>query len=297
MTTTNDLATRATVRDLVLAFVTAERAVRDAFAVIVAAEAAVNVAFLNPGDHPTIHVSACGNRWHDNFKNADEAVALMTRAAWRSIVERLEMRRFMSMRAYKEMGEHLDREKLPAITEENVLRFAHDHLARARDYLKEAVDEVFNFLRPRGHTRAGQLKTNSELEVPAKVILDYMVEPGWSGGKFKVRYGQSSQQLVATENVFNALAGNGEICKAYQSLLQMAIETAADGEGQTALFRFKAHKNGALHLWFLRADLLARFNQIAGGARLRPAVDEQARLRAEIAKAKAENERLRTRVA
>jgi len=288
-----DLVMRTTVRDLVAAFVAAERDVRAAFAQIMAAEVAVNTVFLG-GDHRSIRVSACGNRWTDNFGNIDDAIELMTRAAWKAIVERLELRRFMSIRAKKEMDDALDREKLPPITEENVLRFAHDHLTRAREYLKEAVDEVFNFLRPRGWTRAGQLKTNSELEVPPKVILDNLVGAGWSTGKFKVNY-HYSQNLTALENVFNALAGNGEISKGYQSLLQTAIEAAEGGEGETALFRFKAHKNSALHIWFRRGDVLARFNALAGGARLRPAEDEETRLRAEVAKAKTENERLKAR--
>jgi hypothetical protein len=290
----SDLALRTTVRDLVAAFVAAERAVRAAFAQIVAAEQAVNAAFLNGGDYPAIRVSACGNRYHDNFKDADDAVEIMTRAAWKAIVERLELRRFMSIRAYDEMGRQLDREKLPPVTEENVLRFAHDHLARARAYLKEAVDEVFQFLRPRRWTTAGQLKTNTGVEVPEKVILPNIVGVGYRAGSFRVNY-HYSQNLLALENVLSALDGQGEIHKLNQSALQTAIEASADGTGETPLFIFRACKNGNLHLQFKRVDLLQRFNMLAGGANLRPGPTEEERLRAEIAKARAENERLKKR--
>jgi hypothetical protein len=274
-----DLAIRTTVRELVAAFVAAEREVRAAFARLVAAEKAVNAVFLNGGNYPAIRVDACDSPWRDRFDQPDVTIERMNRAAWKAIVERLELRRFMSIRAKKQMDEALDREKLPPITEENVLRFAHDHLVRAREYLKEAVDEVFNFLRPRGNTRAGQLKTNSQLEVPFKVILDWMVEPGYGRAPFRVRY-TSSQELVALENVFSALAGKGEICKGYRSLLETSIAEALTGEGETELFRWKAHKNGSLHLWFRRLDLLERFNALAGGARLRPAENERLRARA-----------------
>jgi hypothetical protein len=289
---TTDLVSRTTVRELVLAFASAEQEIRAAFAAIVAAEARVNAVFtLGEESYKSIRVSACGSRYHDRFDDPDETIGLMTRAAWRTIVDRLELRRFMSIKAYDQMTKALDTEKLPPITEENVLRFAHDHLARARSYLRDAVGEVFEWLRPRKGTQTGDLKTNSELEVPSKVILGYVVERGWSSG-FRVNYTRR-QHLVALENVFNAIAGNGEICKGYQSLLETAIETAKDGEGETELFRFRCCLNGNLHLTFKRLDLLDRFNMLAGGKTLRPAQTEEERLRVEIAKARAENERLK----
>lgn len=294
MSTSTDLVNRATVRDLVLAFASAEQDIRAAFAAIVAAEKRVNAVFTLGGECP-IRVSACGSWYRDNFADPDEAVALMTRSAWRTIVERLELRRFMSIKAHEQMTKALDTDKLPAITEENVLRFAHDHLARARSYLQEAVQEVFEWLRPRKGTQTGDLKTNSELEVPEKVIIGYICERGWSGG-FRVNH-YRQQNLVALENVFNGLAGNGTVCKGYRSLLETAIEAAKDGEGETDLFRFRCCLNGNLHLWFKSAELLQRFNALAGGARLRPAETETERLRREIAAAKAENERLKRRAA
>ena len=289
-----DIAIRATARDLAIAFERAERDVRAAFAQIVAAETALNSVFGNVESYQSIRVSACGTRYHDNFRDVDETIEIMTRAAWHAIVDRLELRRFMSIKAYEAMTKALNEEKLPAITEENVARFGHDHLVRARDYLKEAVDEVFEFLRPRGWTRAGQLKTNTEMEVGERVILSCMVDSGYRAGTFRVSYhGIRAQQLTAMENVFSALDGRGEISKGYRSLLQTAIEAAEGGEGETDLFAFRGCKNGNLHLRFKRLDLLARFNQIAGGARLRPAESEEERLKREIARVKADNARLR----
>ena len=289
-----DLAHRTTARELAIAFERAERDVRAAFAQIAAAETAVNAAFGNTEGHRAIRVSACGDQWRDNFNDVEQTIEIMTRAAWRTIVDRLELRRFMSIKAYEAMTKALDKEKLPPITEESVARFAHDHLARARDYLKEAVDEVFDFLRPHAWTRVGQLKTNTEMEVGERVILSSMVDAGFAAGTFRVTYsGNRSQQLVALENVFSALDGRGEINKAHRSLLAAAIESAANGEGETDLFAFRCCKNGNLHLRFKRLDLLARFNAIAGGTRLRPVETEEQRLRREIALEKAKNERLR----
>ena len=264
-----DLAVSATTRELVAAFVAAEREVRGAFAQIVAAEKAVNAAF-SPGEkHGNIRVSASGPSLHDNFDRPDEAVAIMARRAWKMLVDRLGLQKFMSVRRWNELQAQLDDNKAPpqAITEDNVLRFARAHLDKAREYLQESVAEVFDWLRPSGFMREAKLKTNSQLEVPAKVILD-VVKPGLVNA-FGVK-DFYRQRFNALERVFRALDGRGEI-RGWQSELETAIEASPTGEGETDLFRFRCYQNGALHLWFRRPDLLARFNAMAGGARLRPA--------------------------
>jgi len=271
--------------------------VRAAFAAIVAAEERLNTSLGLVGEYATgrIRVDASG-RYNDRFNMPDETIKKMAQGTWEHIVERLELRRFMSIKRWEELQKQLKDEKLPAITEENVNAFARGHLAQARGMLKEAVDEVFEWLRPRGNSRVGKLKTNTEMEVGERVILGYTVERAWSGKGLKVHY-HRSQHVTALENVFNALDGQGEISKAYQSALETAIAASADGTGETPLFTFRACKNGNLHLTFRRLDLLARFNQVAGGTRLRPAESEADRLRREVAAERAKNERLRAQQA
>ncbi len=290
----NDLAIRTTVRELVAVFVAAERDVRAAFASIVAAEARVNAAFVMGEGHGRIHVSACGSHFRDNFADADQAIQIMTRQAWSTIVDRLELRRFMSIARYAELQKRFDeRERYPwpTITEESVFAFYHEHLSRAREMLQEAVREVWEWLRPRAGTHVGDLKTNTEMEVGERVILGYMVERSWVGGH-QINYSRR-QNLLALENVFNGLAGNGEIAKTWKSAIEVALEADKTGEGETELFAFKACKNGNLHLRFKRLDLLARFNAMAAGRTLRPVETEQERLEREVMAARAENERLK----
>ncbi len=293
-----DLALRATVRELVAAFEAAERDVRESFARIVAAEERVNAVFGNGESHEKIRVSACGTYHRDRFQDADEAVRIMTVQAWSAIVDRLELRRFMSIKRWEQLQKQLTADRhqrgdvvdLPPITEESVMAFATGTLASAREMLQEAVAEVFEWLRPGQHNPTSRLKTNSQLEVPERVILGGMVEHEWYG--FKVDW-RERQKLVALERVFHALAGDGRMNVAHESELAGAITAAKDGVGETDLFAFRAHLNGRLHLRFKRPDLLARFNALAGGQRLRPAETEGERLRREVAEARAENERLK----
>lgn len=169
-----DLALRATVRELVAAFEAAERDVRESFARIVAAEERVNAVFGNGESHEKIRVSACGTYYRDHFRDADEAVRIMTVQAWSAIVDRLELRRFMSIKRWEQLQKQLTADRhqrgdvvdLPPITEESVMAFATATLASAREMLQEAVAEVFEWLRPGQHNPTARLKTNSQLEVP-----------------------------------------------------------------------------------------------------------------------------------
>lgn len=262
----NALTRATTIRDLVAAFRNAETTVRRCFADLVAAEGRLNDVFTLGGNLP-VRIDASRNGYHDSFDDADHCVNRMARQAWSHLVDRLELRRMMSIKRWAELEKQLKDGELPAITEENVANFAQEYLSALPDMLTEAVAEVFEWLRPRN----SDYKTNSELEVGSKVVLRWMVDRAWSGGGFRVNY-HRDQHLSALENVFHALDGKGQISKAHYSELHTAIEkSGASGRGETSLFRFRAFKNRNMHLEFKRLDLLARFNAIAGGMRLRPA--------------------------
>jgi hypothetical protein len=264
------LANRSTVRGLVAAFQSAESTVRASFAAIVEAEEALNAVFTMGGT-VGIRVEASRHGHGTDFTDPDCTVERMARQAWGVIVERLELRRMMSIARWNELQEQLDKGKLPAITEENVNAFARGYAVALPDMIQEAVGEVFDWLRPWNT----DYKTNSKLEIGPKVILAHVVELAWTGGGFRVNH-YRQQNLVALENVFRALDGQGNIAKTYQSELETAIgQSGKEGRGETSLFRFKAFRNQNVHLEFKRLDLLKRFNQVAGGRRLKPAQDDQ----------------------
>lgn len=267
--TGNELARRSTVRELVAAFQAAEATVRASFAAIVEAEAALNAVFTM-GDRYGIRVEASRHSHGSAFDDADAAINRMARQAWETIVDRLELRRMMSIKRWEELRRQLEKGELPSITEENVNAFARGYAVALPDMIEEAVGEVFDWLRPWNT----DYKTNSKLEIGPKVILSYMVESAWLKPGFRANYNKT-QRMVALENAFRALDGKGNIAPNYQSELQTAIEASgAEGRGETPLFRFRAFKNGNLHIEFRRLDLLKRFNQIAGGRRLKPAANE-----------------------
>lgn len=156
---------------------------------------------------------------------------------------------------------------MPEITQSSVTDVVRSFSSQLDTLLTEAVTEVYNWLRP----WRDRYKTNSKYEVGKKVILEWTIEKHWAKeGRFRVRY-ESQQRLTALENVFSSLDGAGQVSKGHFSLLQQAIESAEDGKGETKYFRFKCYRNGNLHLEFRSADLLLKFNQVAGKGQLKGA--------------------------
>jgi hypothetical protein len=230
----------------------------------------------------TFGVSATGNNYGCSWDedSANEAVSILASSAWSVIVDRLGLRSTMSARRFADLEKALrDRRTLPPITEENVRAFAARFSADMAANFAEAVHEVFDWLRPHEDTPRAAYKTNQKnarTELGETVVLSGMIERGWltQRGPFQVRHGNGyasdpAQRLIALENVFRMLDGQGGRAAGHYSDLHGAIDASPDGTGRTGYFAFRAFKNGNLHLRFLRPDMLARFNQIAGGPNLK----------------------------
>lgn len=265
------LSKATTWRDLVSVYTQAIANVRQGIDSANAAIDGLNAAFVLGGSRLDFRITVRGRG--PVSLDADHIIDNLRRNAWYAIVERLELHRMMSITKWEELQGQLQKGELPDLTEANVRAFARQYETQLPEMLTEMVTEVFDWLRPRreGHG-PGRYKTNGREEVRRRVVLTGMVRP-WDrlhSGSWRLSwYGEPGQQLIAMENVLNALDGRGSIAKMNQSALQMAIEASKDGKGETELFRFRAFRNGNLHLEFRRLDLLARFNQIAGGKRLK----------------------------
>ncbi len=221
-----------------------------------AASARINAAFSLEG--ATIY-------FRDSYGRAIHGVSLerilseLRRSVWVALVERLELRRFLSVKAYKALSDDLKNKDPLPVTEETVSRMVEQYQSQLGNLLEESIRETYSWLRPRN----SKLKTNSVWRVGEKVILENVVVcwgTMWHISEFW------DQHLTSLENVFNALDGKGQISKQYRSDLAIAIMAlkGKTGSGETALFAFKVFRNGNVHLKFLRPDLVLRFNQIAG---------------------------------
>lgn len=271
------IVTHANVDALVAAYESAKADIIAGFALLDQATKTVDAAcYLDGriGDRTTLRASRYGGHHTIDTDAAEVAILDVRRAMWHHIIARLEIRRLMSCEAWEKLQRDLRGDDVPEITHEAVHSYARQVRRELPEMFRASVQEVFSWLRPRS-CEGKRYKRNSENEVPERVALPGAVEAHFNG-RFHVSYGYGwsgsdmSQRLIALENVFGALDGRGEL-KSHQSELQMAIEKCPIGQGvgETWLAEFRCFKNRSLHLRFKRLDLLKRFNEIAGGARMR----------------------------
>ena len=263
------LAIPQSARAIVRAYQAACHVVARSFGDLVEAERTLNIALTasqEVGSYDTRSVSIPGSDCHHGhaFEAPDKAITRLRRATWGALLVRLEVQCFTSPQRWREIEKQVEDDDLPEITDESVAEFVQGLIDQRADLLTEAVASTFNFLR----AHRDDYKTNNLVEVGEKVVLTWMVESSFgSRSGRRIRYGVDVD-LLAMERVFAMLDGKGEISKSHYSELRTAIEENVVGE--TTWCRYRAFKNGNLHLTFRRRDLVKRLNAIAGGKRLRP---------------------------
>ena len=258
---TTDIAKRETLSAMIGTYQQATRQIEEAYAILESAEKSLRAVFL---DAPGYRFSTNERNCTDVGKIAsDSIIAKIKKDAWGVIVERMELRRLLSIQRRTELDSQIEKGELPDLTDENVLALFETSAANVNVYLEEAVKEVFDYLRP----RSSKFKTNTEFELGKRVILVWQVEKGWSRGKFRVNY-HREKYVTALDNVFSMIDGKGPV-KSYHGPLYDAISDSPDGTGTTDYFKFRCCLNGNLHLEFLKPDLVAKLNAVAGGNRLK----------------------------
>jgi hypothetical protein len=200
----------------------------------------------------------------------DSIIDRMKAEAWAALIDRMELRKLLSVRRARELDHALetgnmpDGSALPDVTEERIIDMMKSFATNVDAFMSDAVKEVFDWLRPRGT----QYKTNDRFEIGRRVILTGVVERKFMRSGYRIRYNFRAE-VRALDNVFHLLDGRGAVPTHYGELYE-AIECSETGRGETTYFRFACFRNGHLHLTIKRDDLRQRLNALAGGMNLRP---------------------------
>lgn len=265
-----DLVKRETLTALTGSYQLAEQEIRQAYDLLANAEKRLKAAFhdtymeVNPTDR-------CGDR--TGTKAADTVMKDLQRRAWACIFDRLGIKKVMSIQRRNELDNQLynrgghsntERVEFPEITEENILATLRDVMGQSVDYAREAVNEIFEWLRP---WHRDEYKTNqkNKWQLGNKVIISYGCERGYNS-KFRVNYSRQAN-ITALDNVFHMLDGKGAV-QSHNGPLYDAI-CSCDGKGETEYFKFKCFQNNNLHVEFKRMDLVNKINKMAGGCQLK----------------------------
>lgn len=262
-----ELVKRSSVVDMVVAWNESEERIRGALADIASAQQRLDQVFqLGGPDHWSwFDVLSEMKSRHLRLDEADQLFKNLKLVAWRRLIEQTGIRRILSVKRTEELDRQLNTgEGLPDWTVEGILGLMDGTYQQAGRFIEEAVQEVFEYLRP----ERSRYKTNSELEIGRRVCLGSVVERR-SSSKWHVNHYREAK-IRALDNVFHALDGRGTV-DTHRGPLIDAIEAAGpDGRLETVYFKGRCYNNHALHLEFRRMDLVARLNQMAGGNRLKP---------------------------
>lgn len=275
-----ELIQRTSIVQLVAAWSQSQQQVRSAFASIVEAGNRLNQVFTQGnGSGREIRIDS-GHGSHVDFKDPDSTLLRLKQDVWRVIVDRLELRKIMSLARIKELESQLEHpEELPDITEANVTAMLETNLNLMGQHLEEKVRECYELMRPGGWTRE-KYKTNAKSAaagVGRKLVLTWKIESHYSGG-WRVAY-YALDQLRAMDQVFHMLDGKPMPAGHYGEIYE-AIHAIPRGENTfttaSGYFKGRCFSNNNLHLEFLRLDLLEQFNLVAGGARLQDVRERKA---------------------
>ena len=255
-TLNTELDTRKSAADLVEAWTAANDLMTNAERDLDRAKKILEAAF-----GPTAYMDTCPNSHLSTWKDVKKA---NTRAAWKQIIEKLGIRKTMSIARLKEMDKNIDEGKMQEITFENILGISASLVENAPGFAAEAIQEVFTYLRP-GARERNTLKTNAKYarySLGKKVILTSV--SNWRQGRPDVSY-WNKDQLIEVDRVFHLADGNlTQVFTSYASPLLDAMQSST-GKGSTDYFKFEVYGNGNLHLTFLRPDLVEKLNRAAAG--------------------------------
>lgn len=218
----------------------------------------------------SLHFEVAGDRYR-NFSDERDIKFFrdeFKRTAWRVIVDKIGIRSLMSSKRQKELKDILNGrgsvDELPEISEEAIFSMLEGMANRSKEFLDELLKEEMDWLLPRGW-QSTDYKTNQVNlnKLTPKLIKCFAV--GFGFGRFRPS-DSAEAHLMNVDNIFHMLDGKGMI-KGFRGPLVDAINATevSKGFGETAYFRFRAFRNGNLHLWFKRIDLVEKFNSLVGG--------------------------------
>ena len=186
--------------------------------------------------------------------------------AWQAFLNRLEVKKFMSIKDLDTLTKLLeDVKSMPEITVDALVEIQVGMMNTAPDYANKMAIEAYEILMP-GARDNDHYKTNAKYargRLGEKVILSWRLDHSY-GKTFHVNYHYAEKKLMCIDKVFHALDGKG-VPPGYNTPLVDAINqtSLSAGHGETDYFKFKCYMNNNLHLQFKRMDLVKRLNQIA----------------------------------
>ena len=256
----SDMIPAQTINQLAAAYNQAQKSLNTAHALIEEADEAIQANFDARGASFTLR-SAYGRH--------SEAIDALHRDAWAYVIKLTNIVNLLTPSRTAELNRQVEENDLPPFTAANIKCTLDELRQNMATYMTEAVQEVYDWLRP----RQSDYRTNSEYEAGTKVILMGVISvytyPDKSARAQVTTYAEA--RLRALDNVFSILAG-GSVIEYPGDLLTVIRDAMQQNrwECETDRFRCKWFKAETMHIWIKDRDALYELNRIAGGGMIKP---------------------------
>ena len=195
--------------------------------------------------------------------------------AWRDILEKSNARQWMTTKQEGDVTRMLyDKPKeLPEITVDGLRDWLQDLVTACPDMLRDLCREAFEVLTPQARHGKDYKSNADKREIPksGRVVLQWMCETNQWVTAPRLSFGRR-QPLNVLDRVFALLAGRAKPEDNYttgemQTTVGLCEQASQSGESEVETFwgRLKMHKNGNLHIWLTRPELVKRLVEVAAG--------------------------------
>ncbi|MCS2163958.1 DUF4942 domain-containing protein [Scandinavium sp. H11S7] len=180
----------------------------------------------------------------------------LDRSIWRDLMKKSGMISLMDAAARDEWYRNLERDDIPAISEDNILStFAQLHHSK-NEVFERGVINVFKSL-------SWDYKTNSPCKFGKKIIVNGLVN--YTQWGFRLNWGKRRDQLTDLERMLNLL--DGKPVPENRNDLGVRLDQHIDAQRTSAVFEddyfsIRYFQKGSAHITFKRLDLIDRMNGI-----------------------------------
>jgi len=180
----------------------------------------------------------------------EEAIKDLDRNFWRIAFEKTGFMQLLDARSSEKFQKDLQANP-PVFNLSNVQSTFLELSLQADQMFNDGIVNVFQRL-------SNGYKSNDVFKVSEKIVMERMLSM-WSAGPC-IDHGYSSDQINDIDRVFKTLDGQKHEPRELSIAMNEKFSKYEDFEDD--YFRAKAFKNGNIHLWFKRSDLLDRVNLI-----------------------------------
>lgn len=172
---------------------------------------------------------------------------------WRHLIDSTGLASLMDSTARQEFLKQVDKDPAPA-TAENAAATMFSLLGDADKIFRRGLIEAFRRL-------DNSYKSNDAFKLTDRAVLSHARTTGFS--IHWNHWSHADERILDVERVFAVLDGKPQLERAAGIIGKVDLAHGAGShEAESEYFRARWFKNGNLHLWFLRSDLLQKANRM-----------------------------------